>query len=75
MARDLNWSAAIQFIQRCQNLPTHNPEKWASDDPQNKGGFIYAPGESKAGQTNLPSGRVALRSYGSMSYAGLLSYI
>jgi squalene-hopene/tetraprenyl-beta-curcumene cyclase len=28
-----------------------------------------------AGETNLPSGRVALRSYGSMSYAGLLSYI
>jgi squalene-hopene/tetraprenyl-beta-curcumene cyclase len=75
MARDLNWAAAIHFIQSCQNLPSHNPEKWASDDPQNKGGFIYAPGESKAGQTNLPSGRIALRSYGSMSYAGLLSYI
>jgi squalene-hopene/tetraprenyl-beta-curcumene cyclase len=28
-----------------------------------------------AGETNLPSGRVALRSYGSISYAGLLSYI
>jgi squalene-hopene/tetraprenyl-beta-curcumene cyclase len=28
-----------------------------------------------AGETNLPSGRVALRSYGSMGYAGLLSYI
>ena len=28
-----------------------------------------------AGETNLASGRVALRSYGSMSYAGLLSYI
>jgi squalene-hopene/tetraprenyl-beta-curcumene cyclase len=28
-----------------------------------------------AGETNLGSGRVALRSYGSMSYAGLLSYI
>ena len=72
---DLNWKAAIHFVQCCQNLRSHNPEKWASDDPQNKGGFIYAPGESKAGQTNLPSGRVALRSYGSMSYAGLLSYI
>lgn len=75
VASDLNWPAAIRFIQCCQNLPSHNSEKWASDDPQNKGGFIYAPGESKAGETNLPSGRVALRSYGSMSYAGLLSYI
>ena len=72
---DLNWPAAIHFIQCCQNLPKYNSENWASDDPQNKGGFIYAPGESKAGQTNLPSGRVALRSYGSMSYAGLLSYV
>ena len=72
---DLNWTAAVHFIQSCQNLPGYNSEKWASDDPQNKGGFIYAPGASKAGETNLPSGRIALRSYGSMSYAGLLSYI
>src|SRR4029077_18042475 len=72
---DLNWQAAIHFIQRCQNLPSHNQEKWVSDDPQNKGGFIYSPGRSMAGETNLSSGRIALRSYGSMSYAGLLSYI
>jgi squalene-hopene/tetraprenyl-beta-curcumene cyclase len=74
-ARDLNWQAAIHFIQSCQNLPSHNKEKWASDDPQNKGGFIYYPGNSMAGETNLASGRTALRSYGSISYAGLLSYL
>src|SRR5262249_52446897 len=74
-APDLNWAAAIKFIQNCQNLPAQNAAKWASDDSLNKGGFIYAPGASKAGETNLPSGRAALRSYGSMSYAGLLSYI
>ncbi len=73
--KELNWDAAIQFIQRCQNLPAYNHESWASDDPRFKGGFIYAPGESKAGETNSVGGRVALRSYGSMSYAGLLSYI
>lgn len=72
---DLNWKAAINFLQHCQNLPAYNKEAWASDDPQNKGGFIYYPGNSMAGQTNLPSGRVALRSYGSISYAGMLSYI
>jgi len=71
---DLNWQAAIHFLQNCQNLPAHNKQAWASDDPQNKGGFIYYPGNSMAGQTNLPSGRVALRSYGSISYGGLLSY-
>jgi squalene-hopene/tetraprenyl-beta-curcumene cyclase len=74
-APDLNWKAAVRFVQCCQNLPGSNPQPWASDDPANKGGFIYAPGRSNAGQTNLPSGRVAYRSYGSMTYAGLLSYI
>src|SRR5580658_7557038 len=74
-APDLNWKAALRFVQNCQNLPGSNTQSWASDDPQNKGGFIYAPGRSNAGQTNLASGRIALRSYGSMSYAGLLSYI
>jgi squalene-hopene/tetraprenyl-beta-curcumene cyclase len=71
---ELNWGAAVKFIQACQNLPAYNSESWVSDDPENKGGFIYAPGQSMAGKTNLASGRVALRSYGSMSYAGLLSY-
>ena len=71
----LNLAAAIHFLQRCQNLPSHNPEKWASDDPQNKGGFVYYPGYSMAGSvTNLATGRVALRSYGSISYGGLLSF-
>ncbi len=74
-SEDLNWSAALAFIQRCQNLPSHNAEPWVSGDPQNLGGFVYTPGSSKAGETNLASGRVALRSYGSMSYAGLISYI
>jgi len=74
-ARDLNWPAVVGFIQRCQNLPAFNKESWASDDPQNKGGFIYYPGHSMADEMKLPSGRTALRSYGSMSYAGLLSYV
>ena len=74
-SRDLNWDAAIQFLQNCQNLPEYNKQAWASGDPQNRGGFVYYPGHSMAGETNLASGRVALRSYGSISYAGLLSYI
>jgi squalene-hopene/tetraprenyl-beta-curcumene cyclase len=72
---DLKWQAAIRFIQNCQNLPGTNPQTWASGDPTNKGGFVYAPGRSMAGGvTNPTTGRVTLRSYGSMSYAGLLSY-
>ena len=72
---DLNWKAAISFIQNCQNLKSHNKQPWASDDPENKGGFIYFPGKSMAGEAKgSESGRTALRSYGSISYAGMLSY-
>ena len=74
-AKDLNWQAAIEFVSRCQNLPSHNKEKWASGDADNKGGFIYYPGASNAGEVTLEGGGKALRSYGSMSYAGLLSFI
>ena len=75
-AKDLNWEAAIHFLQSCQNLSSHNLEPWASDDSQNKGGFIYHSGRSNAGgETNSATGKITLRSYGSISYAGLLSYI
>jgi squalene-hopene/tetraprenyl-beta-curcumene cyclase len=74
-AKDLNWKAAIQFISRTQNLKATNDQKWASDDPANKGGFVYFPADSKAGEQKLEDGKTALRSYGSMSYAGLLSFI
>ena len=73
--KDLNWAAAIHFIQSCQNLPACNKEPWVSDDARDKGGFVYLPGQSKAGSFTNSQGRVALRSYGSISYAGLLSYI
>ena len=72
---ELDWKAALQFVSRCQNLKETNDQEWESDDPDNKGGMIYFPGDSKAGSQELPDGRVALRSYGSMSYAGLLSLI
>ena len=72
---DLDWEAAITFLSRCQNLEETNDQDWASNDPQNKGGFIYTPADSKAGEMELENGRTALRSYGSISYAGLLSLI
>jgi squalene-hopene/tetraprenyl-beta-curcumene cyclase len=63
-ARDLNWSAAVGFLERCQHLPQYNKAGWVKDDSKNRGGFVYEP-ENKKG----------LLAYGSMSYAGLLSYI
>jgi squalene-hopene/tetraprenyl-beta-curcumene cyclase len=74
--QDVDWKAVVQFLQNCQNLPSHNRQPWASDDARNRGGFVYYPGHSMAGgETNAATGRVTLRSYGSISYAGLLSYI
>jgi squalene-hopene/tetraprenyl-beta-curcumene cyclase len=64
---------ALVFVSRCQNLETeHNPTPFASKNPD--GGFYYTcanGGESKAGET--PNG--GLRSYASMTYAGLKSMI
>ena len=73
---DLNWGAVAHFLQQCQNLPEMNTNGWVSPDPADRGGFVYYPGHSNAGGvTNKDTGRVSLRSYGSMSYGGLLSYI
>jgi squalene-hopene/tetraprenyl-beta-curcumene cyclase len=64
---ELAYERAIEFLQRCQNLQATNDQPWASND----GGFVYRPGESKAGAT--PEG--GLRSYGGMTYAGLKSMV
>jgi len=71
----LDWKAAIDFVSRTQNLPATNKEPWVTDSAENLGGFIYFPGNSMAGEVELADGRKALRSYGSMSYAGLLSMV
>ncbi|MFM7181723.1 MAG: prenyltransferase/squalene oxidase repeat-containing protein [Verrucomicrobiales bacterium] len=75
-AADLDWEAALTFISRSQNLPGTNDQAWAqSPSAEDHGGFIYSPTESKAGEVALPGGGKGQRSYGSMSYAGLLSMI
>jgi len=61
-ASELCYSRAIVFLQRCQNRKASNDMEWAGTD----GGFVYRPFESKAGD---------MRSYGSMTYAGLKSFI
>ncbi len=72
---DLDWDAAISFVSKCQNLPATNKEKWVSNYGDDQGGFVYFPGSSMAGEREKSDGSIALRSYGSMSYAGLLSFI
>lgn len=72
---DLNWAAAIQFISRCQNLPSTNDQKWAGEDKSTLGAFAYTPGDGKAAKDRKPGEREPMRCYGSISYAGMLSFI
>ena len=64
---------ALTFVSRCQNLESDkNTTPFAAKNPD--GGFYYTPaagGESFAGKT----ADGGLRSYGSMTYAGLKSMI
>jgi len=64
---------ALIFVSRCQNLESeHNTTPFAAKNPD--GGFYYTP----VGEGSSPAGKTAeggLRSYGSMSYAGLKSMI
>jgi len=72
---DLDWDAAITFVQRCQHRPESNKADWVSKDPKDQDGFVYFPGKSQSEEEAEGEGKVLLRSYGSMSYAGLLSFI
>lgn len=74
-AKDLNWKAAADFVTRCQNLAATNSEPWVSEEQGNKGGFIYFPGSSNAGGFEPAPGKTAWRSYGTMTYAGMLSLL
>ncbi len=67
--------AAEEFISKIQNRKESNDAEWVSEAPENKGGFAYHPEESKAGTIKSDDGTVYFRSFGSMTYAGLLSLI
>jgi squalene-hopene/tetraprenyl-beta-curcumene cyclase len=74
--RRLDWAAALEFLTRVQNLPGSNDQPWAqSATKDDRGGFVYHPGESKAGDEMSEDGSRRFHSYGSMSYAGLLSLL
>ena len=70
---DVAIQRAMVFVSRCQNFESeHNTTEFASKNPD--GGFYYtvaAGGSSQAGETDTGG----LRSYGSMTYAGLKSLI
>ncbi len=64
---DLNWSQAIRYIEQLQNKPDAGEEE--------AGGFFYKPGKSMAGTTRGKDGKVIFRSYGTMTYIGLLALV
>jgi squalene-hopene/tetraprenyl-beta-curcumene cyclase len=64
---------ALKFVSRCQNLETsHNNTPFAAKIED--GGFYYTPAAGGTSQAGLAANG-GLRSYGSMTYAGLKSMI
>ena len=62
---DIDWNETVKYIARMQNKPAAGKEDaW---------GFFYKPGQSKAGSTTNKAGVVVFRSYGSMTYVGMLA--
>lgn len=64
---DLKWDEALAFVEQLQS-----PKEAGTDQ---EGGFAYNPTDPKAGTVTNATGKVFLRSYGSMTYAGLLSMV
>jgi squalene-hopene/tetraprenyl-beta-curcumene cyclase len=61
---DAAWQKAIVFLQRTQNNSEVNRQEWAKND----GGFVYYPGFSYSSEGPTAS-------YGSATYAGVMSYV
>ena len=70
----INREALLDFLHRTQNSSAVNREAYVCEDTANGGGFMYHPGKSFAGEVKMPNGQAGYRSYGSMTYAGLLCY-
>jgi squalene-hopene/tetraprenyl-beta-curcumene cyclase len=64
---DIDWAATVKFVESLQNKP-----EAGKDD---EGGLVYNPVDPKAGTTTNAAGEVVFRSYGSITYAGLLALV
>ncbi|HUR28783.1 MAG TPA: prenyltransferase/squalene oxidase repeat-containing protein, partial [Planctomycetota bacterium] len=79
---DPSYAKALTFLQHCQNRSESNDIRIAEGKDGkavivsgNDGGAGYAPGDSKAGFIDLGDGQKVPRSYGSMTYALLKSFL
>jgi len=66
------WARAVVFVSRSQDRSESNDKAFAGQDD---GGGVYSPVETKAETIELPGGRKVFRSYGSMTYAVLKSFV
>lgn len=64
---DINWAETVRFIERLQNS--------ADAGHTEAGGFVYNPSDPKAGASTNTEGKVVFRSYGSITYAGMLALV
>lgn len=72
---DFDREAAAAFISSIQNRRESNPAEWVSDHPEDAGGFAYRPDDSRGLVRQTPDGKESFRTFGSMTYAGMLSLI
>lgn len=63
---DIDWKETVKYIERMQNK---------SEAGEDAGGFFYNPSDPKAGTRTNAQGMVVFRSYGSITYAGLLALV
>ncbi len=64
---DVNWEHVLRYVSGLQAK--------ADDGADNEGGFVYNPLDPKAGAETNDAGRVILRAYGSITYAGLMALL
>jgi len=64
---DINWAETVKFIERMQNKPESGDE--------DSGGFTYNPTDPKGGPFTNQAGKIVFRSYGSITYAGMLALV
>lgn len=74
------FTKAVLFLERCQNRKETGIDTMTTWDDKEvvagtDGGAVYRPGDSKAGTDRTADGGLVGRSYGSMTYALLKSYL
>lgn len=77
---DTLFQKALVFLERCQNLGERQSHEWPRPNggtlvSGTDGGATYMPGNSPAGENERGAGIWQARSYGSMTYALVKSYL